>query len=297
MANYFLGHGLLVAGDLPRAMARFREVALILKDPTDKNHPAPTSSLRGSAHRSYLAWCLAETGQFNEAIQLGLYAVRDAEVSELAHALVQAWSTLTHVHTLKGEYPHAVELSERALALAQAREVALFLPLQQWLVGHAWARSGRIAEGLSLIRTGLERIEAWELWLWVPLVTIHLGEACLLAGLIDEAGGHAARALGVARDLGQRLYEAYALRLLGESLAPANAAGAEEAYRSALALAEELGLPPLVAHCHRGLGKVYRHTGKRAPALEHLTTATTMYREMDMRYWLEQAEAEIRALA
>jgi hypothetical protein len=52
---------------------------------------------------------------------------------------------------------------------------------------------------------------------------------------------------------------------------------------------------PLVAHCHLGLGKLYRRTGKRQEAHEHLTTATTMYREMDMRFWLEQAEAELRA--
>ena len=46
---------------------------------------------------------------------------------------------------------------------------------------------------------------------------------------------------------------------------------------------------PLVAHCHLGLGKLYRRTGKREQAQEHLTTATTMYREMGMMYWLEQA--------
>ena len=52
---------------------------------------------------------------------------------------------------------------------------------------------------------------------------------------------------------------------------------------------------PLVAHCHLGLGKLYRRTGKREQAQEHLTTATTMYREMDMTFWLEQAEAEMRS--
>jgi hypothetical protein len=51
---------------------------------------------------------------------------------------------------------------------------------------------------------------------------------------------------------------------------------------------------PLVAHCHLGLGRLYRRTGKRDQAQEHLTTATTMYREMDMRFYLEQAEAETR---
>ena len=69
---------------------------------------------------------------------------------------------------------------------------------------------------------------------------------------------------------------------------------AEAHYRQALALAEELGLRPLVAHCHLGLGRLYERTGKREEAQEHLTAATTMYREMDMRFWLEQAEAELR---
>ena len=61
-----------------------------------------------------------------------------------------------------------------------------------------------------------------------------------------------------------------------------------------LALASQLGMRPLVAHCHLGLGKLYRRTGKREQAHEHLTTATTMYREMDMRFYLEQAEAAMR---
>jgi hypothetical protein len=53
-------------------------------------------------------------------------------------------------------------------------------------------------------------------------------------------------------------------------------------------------LRPLIAHCHLGLGKLYRGTGKLEQAQEHLTTATTMYREMGITYWLEKAEAEPR---
>jgi hypothetical protein len=37
-------------------------------------------------------------------------------------------------------------------------------------------------------------------------------------------------------------------------------------------------------------------TGRDNQAREHLTTATAMYREMDRRFWLEQAEGERRAL-
>ena len=67
----------------------------------------------------------------------------------------------------------------------------------------------------------------------------------------------------------------------------------EDCYGRAQALANEGGVRPLVALCHLGLGRLYRRTGKREQAQEHLTKAVTMYREMDMRFWLEQAEAEM----
>ena len=51
---------------------------------------------------------------------------------------------------------------------------------------------------------------------------------------------------------------------------------------------------PLIAQCHLDLGKLYRRIGKREEAQEHLTTATAMFREMDMTYWLEKLEAELR---
>jgi len=79
------------------------------------------------------------------------------------------------------------------------------------------------------------------------------------------------------------------LRLLPPARAPVELPEAEVA----LALADELGMRPLVAHCHLGLGKLYWRTGRRQEAQEHLTTATTMYREMDMRFWLEKAGAEM----
>src|SRR5262245_7539026 len=62
-------------------------------------------------------------------------------------------------------------------------------------------------------------------------------------------------------------------------------------------LATELGMRPLVAHCHLGLGKLFRRTGQREQAQEHLTTATTMYREIGMTYWLEQADTERQYVA
>jgi hypothetical protein len=68
-------------------------------------------------------------------------------------------------------------------------------------------------------------------------------------------------------------------------------------YFTAVALAAELHMRPLVAHCHLGLGKLFPRTGELQEAQEHLTIATTMYREMDMPFWLAQAEAEPNASA
>jgi hypothetical protein len=44
------------------------------------------------------------------------------------------------------------------------------------------------------------------------------------------------------------------------------------------------------------LGKLYRRDRKRQPAQNELESATMMYREMDMRLWLEQAETEMKEL-
>ena len=122
------------------------------------------------------------------------------------------------------------------------------------------------------------------------LILLCAGTTCLSAGRIDEAASHAREALALTRRLGARGIEAHALCLAGDV---ASTGGAEDAlgyYREALALADEVGMRPLVAHCHLGLGKLYRRTRKPEQAHEHLSTATAMYREMDMRFWLEQAE-------
>jgi tetratricopeptide (TPR) repeat protein len=157
-------------------------------------------------------------------------------------------------------------------------------------LGFAYALSGRIAEGIPLAEHALSAIGSMGFGAFQPLFLVYLSEAHMLAERLEDALEFAGRALSLARERGQRGYEAWALRLLGEVTArrdsPEHAGGH---YRDALAL----GMRPLIAHCHLGLGKLYRRTGKREQAHEHLTTATTMYREVDMRFWLGPAEAEL----
>ena len=111
--------------------------------------------------------------------------------------------------------------------------------------------------------------------------------------LVENARAGADRAVMLARGRGERGNEAWALRLLGEIAshhARPDVATAEAHYGAAMTLASELEIRPLSAHCHLGLGRLYRRTGKREQAQEHLTAATEMYGEMGMTYWLEKVE-------
>ena len=111
---------------------------------------------------------------------------------------------------------------------------------------------------------------------------------------MEEAVQLAGRALALARAHKERGHEAWALRLLGGIAAHQDPPEAEPAalhYREALALAEELGMRPLQAHCHLGLGTLHVKTGQREQAYPALTAALALYRAMEMTFWLPQAEA------
>jgi hypothetical protein len=129
---------------------------------------------------------------------------------------------------------------------------------------------------------------------WRTPLIAHLGEAYLLASRLEDAHTIAERGLALSRERGHRGSEAWTLRLLGEIASHVDhpdVASAEEHYVAATALASELGMRPLVAHCHLGLGTLHGRTGDRRKGEQHVATATMMYREMGMSFWLGKAKA------
>jgi len=240
--------------------------------------------------RFWLGWSLAEHGEFAEAITL---AEEAGQIAEGAGSYTQAIACLGPglVHFSKGDVHRAIPPLERGLQVSQ---VTIFLPLTTSCLGSAYALSGRTAEGLLLLEQAVEQAASIARG-WQSPVIINLGQGYLLAERVEDAMRLAERALGLTHERKERGSEARALWLLGEIASHQDPWGVEKAegqYRRSLTSAEELGMRPLVAHCHLGLGKLYRRTGKRQQAQEHLVTAASMYREMDMRVWLGQAEAE-----
>jgi tetratricopeptide (TPR) repeat protein len=134
---------------------------------------------------------------------------------------------------------------------------------------------------------------------WVgpqALCRLSLGKAQLLAGYLAEAHALTERALALACEHQQRGNEAYALHLLGEIAAHRSTPDVDEAaahYRQALTLAEELGMRPLQAHCHCGLGTLYAKAERQEQARAELSTAIEMYRDMGITFWLPQAQTAL----
>ena len=149
---------------------------------------------------------------------------------------------------------------------------------------------------MSLLTQAVDQATATERVDFQALCGLALGEAYVLAGCLEEAYALAARTLGLVRARQERGNEAYALRLLGTIAAhraPPEMTQAAAYEQQALALAEELGLRPLQAHCHRGLGTLYAQLGQSEQAHAAMSTAIDMYRAMEMTFWLPETEAAL----
>jgi tetratricopeptide (TPR) repeat protein len=244
---------------------------------------------------AHLAEVLSDLGRFDEAIGHAEAAVQIAEAADHPWTLYFGLFDLGRAHLRRGDLPRTIRVLERGHDLCRTWQFVIGIPGVAAALGAAYALAGRADEALPLVAGAVEKFHGRQTHVRPAFILLCAGITYLSAGRIDEAASHAREALALTRRLRARASEAHALCLVGDV---ASTGGAEDAgghYREALALAGELGMRPLVAHCHLGLGKVSRRTGKPHEAQDHLTTATTMYREMDMRFWLEQAEAEMGA--
>ena len=196
----------------------------------------------------------------------------------------------------RGDVPRATRVLEQGLDVSRTGQFVIGTSVVAATLGAAYALAGRADEAVLLVAEAVNEFHRRQNHIWPARILLCAGMTYLRAGRIDEAASHAREALALTRRLRARGSEAHALCLAGDVALAGGAEGAEGYYREALALAGELGMRPLVAHCQLGLGKLHARTGKREHAQEHLTTATAMYREMDMRFWLEKAEAELAQL-
>jgi class 3 adenylate cyclase/tetratricopeptide (TPR) repeat protein len=242
--------------------------------------------------RAWLIMSLAELGRFAEAAKYEAQAIRLAEPTQYAFTIAWAYFAASKLHLLKGDWATARSRVEHWIAMLRTGNVAIQLPSAVACSAWALAQTGEASEALNRVRESerlLERQTARGIVGNRSSGYHAVSRACLLLGRLDEARRLGDRSVESAQH--QPGFAAHALCLLGDIATHPDGFDAERGavhYREALALARLHGMRPLVAHCHRGLGKLYRRIGELEHARENLATATAMYREMDMRFWLDQ---------
>ncbi len=286
-------------GDYRRAVVGLRECLSALE--ADRDSPGTFGlSPMVATTRAYLGWSLAELGEFAEATGLTDEALRRADASDAPLELITASWGAGMVRVRQGSIAAALPVLERGLQVCYKFGLtALNFHGLAASLGAAYALANRTAEAIPLLRKVADQSTSMNLISDHLLGAIPLAEVWLATGRTEDAAQLAGQSLELARTHGQRGHEAYALRLLGEVAARREQSDVQEAgahYRSALELAQQLGMRPLIAHCHLGLGRLDRRTGMRQAAQEHFAVATAMYRDMDMAFWLEKADAEVREI-
>jgi tetratricopeptide (TPR) repeat protein len=246
--------------------------------------------------RSLLVLTLSDLGAFVEGRRYGEETLHLATREGRGPALASICSRLGRLYLAQGDLAAAIRVLEQGLALCRATSNWDMLRPTVACLGYAHVLHGRLAEGRVLleegIQVGMHRGEVGN----VACFVAWLSEVCRLEGHGEEAWQHARQALDLARQIKNRRDEARALHQLGALHAyttPPDGAQAEAYYQQALALAEELGMRPLVPHCHRGLGTLYAAIGQQGQARTALSTALTLYRDMDMLFWVPQTEAAL----
>jgi class 3 adenylate cyclase/tetratricopeptide (TPR) repeat protein len=297
-AHQYLGLTRHAIGDYRRAAAHMRTVAEVPEDDAGAMHFRPTQTGSSAGFRAvslgWLARCLAETGDFEEALAHGRDAVRIAEGLDHPYSLVSACWGLGYVHAVQGEVDRAVPVLERALATAREARATRRLPQVMRALGPAYARSGRPADGIALLEEALRIEDVIGLVVGRSNTLAGLGEAYLIAGRAEDARRAAARALTIARERGQRGDEAFALHVLAG--VAASCAAIHEAcrhYEEASALAGALGMRPLTARARLGLGMLLQRDGDPA-ALQILEEARASFEALAMPYWEARAAAALR---
>jgi tetratricopeptide (TPR) repeat protein len=240
---------------------------------------------------SFLARCLAEVGEFREALAFGERGLARAEKRENPFQVATTCLGLGSAYLVKGDLSNAIGHLRRALALIEVHDIGVFLPATSACLGLALARSEQRVEGLPLLDRAVRRARFMGISAGCARFMAYLAEGHLLNGQIAEARRGAEDALEYARDHRESGHEAFVLRLLGDVAAREGAAGSRQApqalYTDALALACKLEMRPLAALCHLRLGILLAEDSGGKRGSDDRARAVEMLQQMDMKFWLE----------
>src|SRR5262245_18330073 len=293
VGGFQLGRTYFRLGELSRAERLLTRTAELLVGERERERFS-TSAYLAVENLCQLAETLAERGEFHRGHDAAQRA--DQIAREVNHPYSMAFASygLGRLFLRWGRIAAAIPALEENRHPDRGGMTALY-SLSSAYLSLAYALAARRGAAMPLL------MEPWAVKSLsgdAPRITyfwaLPLLEGLVRTGATDRAAILAERALAYAQDHRIRGNEAWVRYLLGEIASerqPTEFTLAETHYRDSVVLGEPIGMRPLVAHCHIGLGKLYRRSNESARAEEHLATATAMYREMGMNFWLENTEA------
>ena len=295
MARRYLGRSYQAVGEFQKAIGLFRQVV----GPPGTESGSAVSSGSAALTRIFLMLCLAEVGEFAEALRYGEEALRIAQAIDHPFNLCAAQSALGRVHVHHGDFTNAAPLLEKALEICKTANIPLLFPFAAAPLGACYLGLGRVKEALPLLEAAVEQATTMRRMVEYSQWRFWLSRALLADGKLDRAHEVAESALEFARTYKERGFQAWTLRLLGDIyLAQGSSAfaNAERHYQECMALAQELGMRPLQALCHLGFGLLYDRTGRKDEARQALSTARALTNAMGMKFWSDRVETALAAL-
>jgi class 3 adenylate cyclase len=283
------------------AQGQYRRAELILRQNVDalalaRGTAADQSAISYVTSSGWLAFTLAELGDFHAADACADQALRVADGAGHAYGQTIARTLAGLVWLRRGHLERAHGYLQPSLEACREKHLDVWRPIPASLLGLTQALAGKLEEALPLLRDGVHLSEVLGINAYLPLWTLNLAEGLMTAGQMTEARETARRALDLAVSHKERGHQAWAWRLLGDldSRDDAGSLGeAEENYRRALSIAEELRMQPVIAHAKMGLGRVMRLRGDRERAEEYLVAAFMLFRSMDVPFWVRRCGEEM----
>ncbi len=285
VTNLPLGLAHHTSGDYRRAMVYFGWNVVRL-GPEHVRERFGMFVLPSTFSRSFMAWALAELGEFAEGSAIGEEALGIAEAAEHPFSCGYAHLGLGVLALRRGDVRGALRSFERSLGAGAFADSPVGFAYVAFHLGYARALIGQPIGGISTLEQTVDVAEARGFVARHALRLAYLSEAYLIEGRLSDAAKTGSRALRLAREHDERANEAYALRALGEvDVHYGKLAEAEAGFRAALMLSEDLGMRPLAAHCHLGLADVFEASRRLPEAAAHRALGMASIEALRMRPW------------
>ena len=291
--EWYLGNFQLARAHLEQTLAMF--------DPQRDHHLTYRFGRdTGVSAMVFMALTLWPLGETDRACRIGEEMLARAVASGHMLTTVYGHFQCALLHVARRDAATTAPLADAVVKLAREHGMALYSAygefLQPWARWHLGDRKG----GLDAMRRGVAACHGMGNLVYTTLLETALAEAELEAGEIEAALASINHTVALTERTGQRWNEADTHRARGEILLKrdaSSAAPAEEAFVTAIAIAQQQKAKTFELRAALSLAKLYQSTGRPADAHAALAPALAGFSPTPEFPEITQAQTLLAALA